>query len=131
MKRRSSFPSWKDRSVVKQKKNYLFKVSEIKCHCSKRIAKMWTFKYQDSATKRTGIEGIPSVHRRRHKIDHLSVRELIPVKVYLEFKILAINCKRLIKGLINRPILELSTLLFNHSFSLFSFQKTHKVKFTT
>jgi len=50
-------------------------------------------------------------------------------KVWLRFKISAINCKRLIKGLINRPIPELSTLLYNHLFSLFGFQRTYRVKF--
>jgi hypothetical protein len=94
--------------------------------------------YKELARKRAGIEGIPSVLRRRYKIDHLPVRGLIRVKVWLGFKtclrvthrqISAINCKRLIKGLMNRPIPELSTLLYNHLFSLFSFQRTYKVNF--
>jgi hypothetical protein len=82
------------------------------------------------ARKRAGIEGIPSTLRRRYKIDHLPVRGEIRVKVWLGFKISAINCKRLIKGLMNRPIPELSTLLYNHLLSLFSFQRTYRVKFT-
>jgi hypothetical protein len=111
---------------------------------------MGTSKYQELARKRAGIEGIPSVLRRRYKIDHLPVRGEVRVKVWLGFKtclrvthrqseyarsqathrqISAINCKRLIKGLINRPMPELSTLLYNHLFSLFSFQRTSRVKF--
>jgi hypothetical protein len=119
----------KDCLVVKQKKSYLFKVSEKTLHRCQLITKMGTSEYQELARKRAGIEGIPSILRRRYKIDHLPVRGLVRSKVYLGFKISAINCKRLIKGLINRPIPELSTLLYHHLFSLFSFQRTYKVKF--
>jgi hypothetical protein len=119
----------KDCSVVKQKKSYLFKVSETKLHRCQLIAKMGTSEYKDLARKRAGIEGIPSALRRRYKIDHLPVRGVIRSKVYLGFKISAINCKRLIKGLMNRPKEGLPTLLFNHLFSLFSFQRTYRVKF--
>ena len=125
----SNCPLRKDCSVVKQKKSYLFKVSETKLHRCQLITKMGTSEYQELARKRAGIEGIPSTLRRRYKIDHLPVRGEVRVKVWLGFKISAINCKRLIKGLMNRPIPELSTLLFNHLLSLFSFQRTYRVKF--
>jgi len=90
---------------------------------------MGTSEYQELARKRAGIEGIPLVFRRRYKIDHLPVRGLVRVKVYLGFKISAINCKRLIKGLINRPKVSLPALLYHHLFSLFRFQRTYGVKF--
>jgi len=122
-------PFCKDCPVIEQKKSYLFKVSEKTLHRCQLITKMGTPEYQELARKRAGIEGIPSVLRRRYKIDHLPVRGEVRVKVWLGFKISAINCKRLIKGLINRPIPELSTLLYNHLFSLFSFQRTYRVKF--
>ena len=41
------------------------------------------------ARKRAGIEGLPSILRRRCKIDHLPVRGLVRSKVYLGFKISA------------------------------------------
>jgi len=122
-------PFRKDCPVIEQKKSYLFKVSEKTFHRCQLITKMGTSEYQELTRKRAGIEGIPSVLRRRYKIDHLPVRGEVRVKVWLGFKISAINCKRLIKGLINRPIAELSTLLYNHLFSLFSFQRTCRVKF--
>jgi len=122
-------PLRKDCLVIKQKKSYLFKVSEKTLHRCQLITKMGTSQYQELARKRAGIEGIPSVLRRRYKIDHLPVRGVIRVKVYLGFKISAINCKRLIKGLMNRPNEGLPTFLFNHLFSLFSFQGTYQVKF--
>ena len=122
-------PLRKGCSVIKQKKSYLFKVSEKTLHRLRLITKMGTSEYQELARKRAGIEGIPSVLRRRYRIDHLPVRGVVRVKVWLGFKLSAINCKRLIKGLTNRPILELFILLFGHLFSLFSFQRTCQVKF--
>jgi len=90
---------------------------------------MGTSEYQELAKKRVGIEGIPSVLRRRYKINHLPVRGKVRSKVWLGFKISAINCKRLIKGLMDRPKEGLPTLLYNHLLSLFSFQRTYRVKF--
>jgi len=119
----------KDCPVIKQKKSYLFKVSEKTLHRSQLITKMGTPEYHELASKRAGIEGIPSVLRRRYKIDHLPVRGLIRGKVYLGFKISAINCKRLIKGLTNRPKEGLPALLFNYLLSLFSFQRTYRFNF--
>jgi len=125
----SNCPFRKDCSVIEQKKSYLFKVSEKTLHCSRLITRMGTSEYQELARKRAGVEGIPSALRRRYKIDHLPVRGLVQVKVYLGFKISAINCKRLIKELINRPKTILPALLYKHLFSLFSFQRTYRVKF--
>ena len=122
-------PLRKDCPVIEQKKSYFLKVSEKTLHRSLLITKMGTSEYQELAKKRAGIEGIPSVLRRRYKIDHLPVRGEVRSKVWLGFKISAINCKRLIKGLVNRPIPELSILLFNHLLSLFSFQRTYRIKF--
>lgn len=125
----SHCPFRKDCPVIEQKKSCLFRVSEKTLHRCQLITKMGTPEYQELARKRAGIEGIPSVLRRRYKIDHLPVRGEVRVKVWLGFKLSAINCKRLIKGLMNSPIPELSILLFNHLLSLFSFQRTYKIKF--
>ena len=122
-------PLRKDCPVIEQKKSYFLKVSEKTLHRSQLITRMGTSEYQELAKKRAGIEGIPSVLRRRYKIDHLPVRGEVRSKVWLGFKISAINCKRLIKGLMNRPKEGLPTLLYNHLFSLFSFQRTYRVKF--
>ena len=122
-------PFRKDCAVVEQKKSYLFKVSEKTLHRLQLVSQMGTSQYQKLARKRAGIEGIPSVLRRRYKIDHLPVRGKVRVKVYFGFKISAINCKRLIKGLMNRPKDGLPIPLLDHLFSLFIFQRTYQVKF--
>ncbi|TFB08027.1 hypothetical protein E3V08_05820 [Candidatus Atribacteria bacterium MT.SAG.1] len=74
-----------------------FKTRPYSLPRSQLITKMGTSEYQELARKRAGIEGIPSVLRRRYKIDHLPVRGEVRSKVWLGFKISAINCKRLIK----------------------------------
>ncbi len=122
-------PFRKDCSVIEQKKSYLFRVSEKTLHRCQLITKMGTSEYQQLARKRAGVEDIPSILKRRYKIDHLLVRGLVRVKIYLWFKISTINCKRLIKELMNRPKTGLPTHLYNHLFSLFSFQRTYRVKF--
>src|SRR5665647_2823130 len=76
-----------------------WKLSETKLHRERLIAKMGTKEYKDIASKRAGVEGIPSVLRRKYGIDHLPVRGKVRSKVWLGFKVAAINCKRLIKGL--------------------------------
>ena len=76
-------PFRKDCPIIEQKKSCLFRVSEKTLHRSQLITRMGTSEYQEQAKKRAGIEGIPSVLRRRYKIDHLPVRGEVRVKVYL------------------------------------------------
>jgi len=59
-------PFRKDWPVIEQKKRYLFKVTEKTLPRSQLITKMGTSKYQELTGKRAGIEGIPSVLRRRY-----------------------------------------------------------------
>jgi len=92
---------------------------------------MGTSRYKQLARKRAGIEGIPPTLRKRYNIDYLVVRELVPSKVWLGFKVSVINCKRLVKGLTNGSIPELSNFLYNHLLLIFSFQGTYTLKLTT
>ena len=114
--------------VSKQKRNYLLEVSETKLHRERLIAKMGTKEYKDIASKRAGVEGIPSVLRRRYGIDHLPVRGKVRSKVWLGFKVAAINCKRLIKGLVNKDKETLVNSAFTHLLEVFSFQRTFFLK---
>lgn len=117
--------------VTKQKKNYLLEVSETKLHRERLITRMGTEEYKEIASKRAGVEGIPSVLRRRYGIDHLPVRGKVRSKVWLGFKISAINCKRLIKGLINGGKDSLIGHVRNHLLEVFCFQRTFVAKIVT
>ena len=85
--------------IIEQKKSNLLKVSETTLNRANLITQMSTTEYQDIADKRAGVEGIPSVLRRKYGVDHLPVRGLVRSKVWFGLKISAINFKRLVTGL--------------------------------
>ena len=60
--------------------------------------------YQKLVNKRAGIEGIPSTFRRKYNIDNLPIRDKLCVKMWLGFKIMAYNSKKLLKGLKDKNI---------------------------
>ena len=110
--------------VSEQKKMYLLEVSETKLHRAQLMAIMGTEEYKEIASKRAGIEGIPSVLRRKYNIDHLPVRGKVRSKIWLGFKISAINCRRLIKSRLNAAKESALTLFHNHLLVVFCFQRT-------
>jgi hypothetical protein len=118
----SNCPDRDNCPVIKQKKKYLFEVSETKYHRSKLMKEMETKEYKNIARKRAGVEGIPSILRRIYNIDHLPVRGLVRSKTWLGFKIGAINCKRVIKALTMQYKDALDSTFFNHFFTILSYQ---------
>ena len=114
--------------INRQKKNSLLEVSETKLHRIKLIAQMGTKEYRELSNKRAGVEGIPSVLRRRYGIDKLPVRGLVRSKLWLGLKISAINCKRLIKGVIKTLKDSLLHIFKYHLLDVFSYQRSAAVK---
>jgi hypothetical protein len=110
--------------VSEQKKQYLLEVSETKFHRSVLKAEMGTAQYQEIASKRAGVEGIPSTLRRRYNVDHLPVRGKVRSKVWLGFKIGAINCKRYIKSRIQATKDTLSAGIIKHLLEVLCFQRS-------
>lgn len=119
-----SCPNFPNCPLKSQKKRYFFQVTETKLHRAKLMAEMKTVEYKKIASKRAGIEGIPSVLRRRYNIDHLPVRGLVRSKIHLGFKISAINCKRLIKSRLYSRIKVLASIFYRHLLEIFCFQVT-------
>ena len=117
-------PHRDDCPVINQKRNCVLRLSEKKFHREKLVERMGTKDYKDLADKRAGIEGIPSVLRRRYEIDHLPVRGLIRSKIHLGLKISAINCKRFIKAMKVRDNIPSNSFTFKHLLEVFSFQRT-------
>ena len=60
--------------------------------------------YIKLANQRAGIEGIPSVLRRRYKIDTMPIRGLLRSKLWFGFKIAAYNFKKLLKQFLESGI---------------------------
>jgi hypothetical protein len=60
------------------------------------LKKLSTEEYQTVKNKRNGVEGIPSILRRRYGVDHMPVRGLLYSKCWYNLKIGAINVMRVL-----------------------------------
>lgn len=90
-------------SMKEQKKSNVVSITSKTIARAKQVIHMGSQAYKEFAKKRNGIEGIPSLLRRRYDIDHVPVRGLVRLKTWLGFKIGAINSKRLLKS-VQEPI---------------------------
>jgi len=80
--------------VTRQRRRYMLKVAQIQVNTAQLKKQMETKEYKSLTAKRAGIEGVPSVLRRKYDIDHLPVRGLSRSSLWLGFKIGAINVIR-------------------------------------
>ena len=62
---------------------------------------MDTKEYVELTNQRAGIEGLPSVFRRKYNVDNMPVRGEVCSKFYFGFKVLATTFKRLL----NSPVM--------------------------
>jgi hypothetical protein len=84
--------------VVIQKKKALVKITKVTINRAIYSSKLSTEEYKAYARIRNGVEGIPSVLRRRYHIDNIPVRGLLRLKLWVGFKIAALNVSRVIKS---------------------------------
>lgn len=90
---------FKDQCPMKpQKKMNIIRFSEKRYRNDKLRTKMDTEEYRKLANSRAGVEGIPSVLRRRYRVDEMPVRGLVRSKIWFGFKIAAMNFKSLVNG---------------------------------
>lgn len=82
-----------------QKKSAYVMISEKTIQRASYLEKMTSEAYRLLAKKRNGVEGLPSVLRRRYNVDHMPIRGLVRSKIWFGFKVGAINVKRVIKGI--------------------------------
>lgn len=100
-----------------QKKSAFVMVTENMIHRATYLKKLSSEEYVVLSKKRNGVEGIPSLLRRRYNIDHMPVRGLVRTKIWFSFKIGAINVKRVLKRAL---ILQLNYII-REKIQLFSF----------
>lgn len=79
------------------KKSAYVTVSEKTIQRASYLKKLSTEEYHSLSKKRNGVEGLPSVLRRRYGVDHMPVRGLVRSKIWFSFKIGAINVKRVLE----------------------------------
>lgn len=82
--------------VVMQKRTALVRISQKTIARAKYVKKLSTAEYVELSKKRNGVEGIPSVLRRKYGVDNIPVRGLLRSKLWFSFKIGAINVARVI-----------------------------------
>jgi hypothetical protein len=103
-------------SMVLQKKTALVRVSGKTIQRAAYLRKLSTKEYQVIANKRNGVEGIPSVLRRRYGVDHMPVRGLLCSKCWFNLKIGAVNVMRVLAAaLLNFISTILSSMTKRHS----------------
>ena len=101
--------------VIMQKRAALVKLSQSTIDRAEYAEKLSTDEYKACARIRNGVEGVPSVLRRRYGVDNMPVRGLLRSKLCFGFKIGAINVKRVIAA----------TLLSAHSVLLEKIQEKY------
>lgn len=98
----------------KEKKGYSVRFSSKSYSNSKVRENLQTKEYIKLTNKRAGVEGIPSVIRRKYKVDAMPVRGLLRSKILFSFKIGAYNFNKLLKYLKKKGILNTTSLLNSH-----------------
>ena len=78
---------------------------------------MQTKEYIQLTNKRAGVEGIPSVIRRKYQVDSMPVRGLLRSKLWFSFKIGAYNFNKLLRYLGKKGILAFNYILNTHSYT--------------
>lgn len=112
--------------AILQKKSAVVTLSQTGVQRAAYLKMLASENYREYARKRNGVEGIPSILRRRYGVDHMPVRGLVRSKMWFGFKIGAINIKRVIKAALSSlqigTFSELSDMiLFEMDFFEFSF----------
>lgn len=79
-----------------QKKSAVVQVTKTVVETAKQQKLLETEEYQDLVKQRNGVEGIPSLLRRKFHVDTIPVRGLVRLKSWIGFKFESINVKRLI-----------------------------------
>lgn len=90
----------KDKCPFKsQKKNNVIRFTQKRYNTDLQRERMKDSNYIELANKRAGVEGIPSVLRRRYKVDNMPIRGYLRSKLWFGFKIMAYNVKKLLRNI--------------------------------
>lgn len=120
----------KDKCPIKtQKKFNTISVSEKRRNTDLQREKMSQSEYIEIINQRAGVEGIPSVLRRRYKIDNMPIRGLLRSKLWLGFKIAAYNFKKLLVNLLKNTADALIKFFIDIFLLFYSIFKCDRLKF--
>jgi len=108
-----------------QKKSAYVMVSEKMVQRASYLLKISSEEYRSLAKKRNGVEGLPSVLRRKYHVDQIPVRGLVRSKIWFSFKIGAINVKRVLARVL---LLNMKDFWFENLRTFSLWLRTSKVK---
>ena len=91
-----------------QKKSAVVLISAKTIQRASYMKKLSAEEYIVLQKKRNGVEGLPSVLRRRYHVDTMPVRGLVCSKIWFSFKIGAINVKRVLKMVAEKTAIQLA-----------------------
>jgi len=119
--------SFKDKCPIKRQRKFnTISVSEKRRNTDLQREKMSQEEYIEITNQRAGVEGIPSVLRRRYKIDNMPIRGLLRSKLWVGFKIAAYNFKKLLVRLLKPTAGALVHFLITTFILFYSIFKYHK-----
>jgi hypothetical protein len=117
----------RDKCPIKTHKKFnTIRVSEKRRNTDLQREKMSQSEYIEIINQRAGVEGIPSVLRRRYKIDNMPIRGLLRSKLWLGFKIAAYNFKKLLVNLLKNKadaLIKFFIAIFLAFYNIFKFNK--------
>lgn len=108
-----------------QKKSAFVLISAKTIQRASYLKKLSAEEYTVLQQKRNGVEGLPSVLRRRYHVDTMPVRGLVRSKIWFSFKIGAINVKRVLKMVAEKAAIQL--IKSKICFSIFKGRKVQMV----
>ena len=85
--------------IKSNKKHNSVRFTEQRYETGRLRKTMGEKEYIKECNQRAGVEGIPSVFRRKYNVDHMPVRGELCQKIWFGFKVAAVNFKKLVKGL--------------------------------
>ena len=85
--------------IKSNKKHNSVSFSEKRYEMGRLRKTMGEKEYIKECNQRAGIEGIPSVFRRKYNVDNMPVMGELCQKIWFGFKVAAVNFKKLFKGL--------------------------------
>ena len=115
-------PNRKRCKVVFQKKRAIIRITGNQIKRAGYLKKMSEPEYKKIANQRNAVEGIPSLMRRKYRIDEMPVRGYLRSKCWFFLKVGAINVKRVLAYTSSDLFFTAIYNLFYHfRFSRFSF----------
>src|SRR6056297_2197156 len=85
--------------IKSNKKHNSVRFTEQRYETGRLRKTMGEKEYIKECNQRAGVEGIPSVFRRKYNVDDMPVRGELCQKIWFGFKVAAANFKKLVKGL--------------------------------